>query len=156
MPLYSVPAYFDTSQRLATKEAAASAGLDVLCIIDEPIAAAIAFGLDRRSKAEKNVLVFDLGGRTFDVSLLGISSGVFTVKAISGYTHWGSEDFDNALLEHFKDQFERRTKLDISNDARAVLRLRSACERAKRSLSSGVQTTVEVDSLYKVRSIFFI
>ncbi|PPQ75506.1 hypothetical protein CVT26_015838 [Gymnopilus dilepis] len=145
----TVPAYFDTSQRLATKEAAASAGLDVLCIIDEPIAAAIAFGLDRQSKAEKNVLVFDLGGRTFDVSLLGISSGVFTIKAISGYTHWGSEDFDNALLEHFKDQFKRRTKLDISNDARAVLRLRSACERAKRSLSSGVQTTVEVDSLYK-------
>jgi L1 cell adhesion molecule like protein len=145
-----VPAYFNDSQRLATKDAGAIAGLDVLRIINEPTAAAIAYGLDRQSKAEKNVLIFDLGGGTFDVSLLNISGGVFAVKATAGDTHLGGEDFDNALLEHFKNEFKRKSKLDISDDARALRRLRSACERAKRTLSSVAQTTVEVDSLYQV------
>ncbi|KAF7304674.1 hypothetical protein MKEN_01181500 [Mycena kentingensis (nom. inval.)] len=145
----SVPAYFNDSQRLATKDAGAIAGLDVLRIINEPTAAAIAYGLDRQSKAEKNVLIFDLGGGTFDVSLLNISGGVFAVKATAGDTHLGGEDFDNTLLDHFKNEFKRKSKLDISDDARALRRLRSACERAKRTLSSVTQTTVEVDSLFQ-------
>ncbi|KAG8906247.1 Heat shock protein sks2 [Tulasnella sp. 403] len=145
----TVPAYFNDSQRLATKDAGAIAGLDVLRIINEPTAAAIAYGLDQQSKNEKNVLIFDLGGGTFDVSLLNITGGVFAVKATAGDTHLGGEDFDNALLEHFKNEFKRKTKLDISEDARALRRLRSACERAKRTLSSVAQTTVEVDSLFQ-------
>ena len=161
----SVPAYFNDSQRLATKDAGAIAGLDVLRIINEPTAAAIAYGLDQQkgpsptsgtspgsapTTREKHVLIFDLGGGTFDVSLLSITGGVFAVKATAGDTHLGGEDFDNALLEHFKLDFKRKTKLDISDDARALRRLRSACERAKRTLSSVTQTTVEVDSLYQV------
>ena len=149
-PPLSVPAYFNDSQRLATKDAGAIAGLEVLRIINEPTAAAIAYGLDAQSKAERNVLIFDLGGGTFDVSLLNITGGVFAVKATAGDTHLGGEDFDNTLLEHFKKEFERKTKLDISDDPRAIRRLRSACERAKRTLSSVAQTTVEVDSLYQV------
>ena len=149
----TVPAYFNDSQRLATKDAGAIAGLDVLRIINEPTAAAIAYGLDQQSKAERNVLIFDLGGGTFDVSLLNISGGVFAVKATAGDTHLGGEDFDNALLEHFKNEFKRKTKHDISEDPRALRRLRSACERAKRTLSSVTQTTVEVDSLFQVSSI---
>ncbi|KAJ7632453.1 heat shock protein 70 family [Roridomyces roridus] len=145
----TVPAYFNDSQRLATKDAGAIAGLDVLRIINEPTAAAIAYGLDRQSKAEKNVLIFDLGGGTFDVSLLNISGGVFAVKATAGDTHLGGEDFDNTLLDHFKNEFKKKSKLDISDDARALRRLRSACERAKRTLSSVAQTTVEVDSLFQ-------
>lgn len=147
---FSVPAYFNDSQRLATKDAGAIAGLEVLRIINEPTAAAIAYGLDAQSKAERNVLIFDLGGGTFDVSLLNITGGVFAVKATAGDTHLGGEDFDNTLLEHFKKEFEKKTKLDISDDPRAIRRLRSACERAKRTLSSVAQTTVEVDSLYQV------
>lgn len=143
----SVPAYFNDSQRLATKDAGAIAGLDVLRIINEPTAAAIAYGLDQQSKTEKNVLIFDLGGGTFDVSLLNITGGVFAVKATAGDTHLGGEDFDNNLLDFFKNEFKKKTKLDISDDPRALRRLRSACERAKRTLSSVAQTTVEVDSL---------
>ncbi|KAG9046955.1 Heat shock protein sks2 [Tulasnella sp. UAMH 9824] len=145
----TVPAYFNDSQRLATKDAGAIAGLDVLRIINEPTAAAIAYGLDQQSKTEKNVLIFDLGGGTFDVSLLNITGGVFAVKATAGDTHLGGEDFDNALLEHFKKEFTKKSKLDISEDPRAIRRLRSACERAKRTLSSVAQTTVEVDSLFQ-------
>ena len=151
VPVSSVPAYFNDSQRLATKDAGSIAGLDVLRIINEPTAAAIAYGLDRQSKSEKNVLIFDLGGGTFDVSLLNISGGVFAVKATAGDTHLGGEDFDNTLLEHFKNEFKKKSKLDISDDPRALRRLRSACERAKRTLSSVTQTTVEVDSLFQVR-----
>ena len=106
----SVPAYFNDSQRLATKDAGAIAGLEVLRIINEPTAAAIAYGLDRQSSAEKNVLIFDLGGGTFDVSLLNITGGVFAVKATAGDTHLGGEDFDNNLLDHFKKEFQRKTK----------------------------------------------
>ncbi|TKY88751.1 hypothetical protein EX895_002382 [Sporisorium graminicola] len=145
----TVPAYFNDSQRLATKDAGSIAGLDVLRIINEPTAAAIAYGLDSKSSTEKNVLIYDLGGGTFDVSLLNITGGVFAVKATAGDTHLGGEDFDNALLDHFKKEFERKNKLDISGDPRAVRRLRSACERAKRTLSSVTQTTVEVDSLFQ-------
>jgi len=144
----TVPAYFNDSQRLATKDAGAIAGLEVLRIINEPTAAAIAYGLDTQSKEEKTVLIFDLGGGTFDVSLLSIQGGVFAVKATAGDTHVGGEDFDNTLLEHFKQEFKRKNKLDISSDVRAVRRLKSACERAKRTLSSVTQTTVEVDSLF--------
>ena len=125
------------------------AGLDVLRIINEPTAAAIAYGLDSKSSQEKNVLIFDLGGGTFDVSLLNITGGVFAVKATAGDTHLGGEDFDNTLLEHFKKDFERKNKVDMTGDARALRRLRSACERAKRTLSSVTQTTVEVDSLFQ-------
>lgn len=145
----TVPAYFNDSQRLATKDAGAIAGLDVLRIINEPTAAAIAYGLDQQSKIEKNVLIFDLGGGTFDVSLLNITGGVFAVKATAGDTHLGGEDFDNALLDYFKKEFQKKSKLDISEDPRAIRRLRSACERAKRTLSSVAQTTVEVDSLFQ-------
>ncbi|KAL1411431.1 Heat shock protein ssb1 [Vanrija albida] len=145
----TVPAYFNDSQRLATKDAGAIAGLDVLRIINEPTAAAIAYGLDQKSAEEKTVLIFDLGGGTFDVSLLTITGGVFAVKATAGDTHLGGEDFDNTLLEHFKAEFKRKNKLDISEDPRALRRLRSACERAKRTLSSVTQTTVEVDSLFQ-------
>jgi len=147
----TVPAYFNDSQRLSTKDAGTIAGLDVLRIINEPTAAAIAYGLDSandKDKKERTVLIFDLGGGTFDVSLLTIVGGVFTVKATAGDTHLGGEDFDNALLDHFKAEFKRKTKHDIDGDARALRRLRSACERAKRTLSSVTQTTVEVDSLF--------
>jgi L1 cell adhesion molecule like protein len=148
----TVPAYFNDSQRLSTKDAGTIAGLDVLRIINEPTAAAIAYGLDSandKDKKERTVLIFDLGGGTFDVSLLTINGGVFTVKATAGDTHLGGEDFDNTLLEHFKAEFKRKSKLDIEDDPRALRRLRSACERAKRTLSSVTQTTVEVDSLYQ-------
>jgi len=148
----TVPAYFNDSQRLSTKDAGTIAGLDVLRIINEPTAAAIAYGLDasnQKAKTERNVLIFDLGGGTFDVSLLSITGGVFAVKATAGDTHLGGEDFDNALLDHFKAEFKKKSKLDIEGDARALRRLRSACERAKRTLSSVTQTTVEVDSLYQ-------
>ncbi|ORX83005.1 hsp70-like protein [Basidiobolus meristosporus CBS 931.73] len=145
----TVPAYFNDSQRQATKDAGSIAGLEVLRIINEPTAAAIAYGLDSKTNTEKNVLIFDLGGGTFDVSLLTINGGIFAVKATAGDTHLGGEDFDHTLLEHFKQDFKRKHKLDLSDDARAVRRLRTACERAKRTLSSLTQTTVEIDSLYQ-------
>merc|ERR1712227_77451 len=145
----TVPAYFNDNQRQATKDAGAIAGLNVLRIINEPTAAAIAYGLGAgKSNKERNVLIYDLGGGTFDVSLLHIQGGVFTVKATAGDTHLGGQDFDSNLLEHFKKEFTRKTKKDISNDPRALRRLRTACERAKRTLSNGTQTTVEIDSLF--------
>ncbi|KAG5358675.1 Heat shock protein [Yarrowia sp. B02] len=146
----TVPAYFNDAQRQATKDAGAIAGLNVLRIINEPTAAAIAYGLGAgKQEAERHVLIFDLGGGTFDVSLLSIQGGVFTVKATAGDTHLGGQDFDTNLLEHFKAEFKRKTGHDISADPRALRRLRSACERAKRTLSSVTQTTVEVDSLFE-------
>ncbi|KAK4993282.1 Heat shock protein ssb1 [Elasticomyces elasticus] len=145
----TVPAYFNDNQRQATKDAGAIAGLNVLRIINEPTAAAIAYGLGSgKSEKERNVLIYDLGGGTFDVSLLHIQGGVFTVKATAGDTHLGGQDFDTNLLEHFKKEFQRKTKKDISGDPRALRRLRTACERAKRTLSNGTQTTVEIDSLF--------
>eukprot|EP00894_Picocystis_sp_ML_P001297 jgi/Pico_ML_1/51814/g2661.t1 len=150
----TVPAYFNDSQRQATKDAGAIAGLNVLRIINEPTAAAIAYGLDKKAsagKSEKNVLIFDLGGGTFDVSLLTIEEGIFEVKSTAGDTHLGGEDFDHRLVQHFCSEFKRKHKKDIleSNNARAIRRLRTACERAKRTLSSTAQTSVEIDSLFE-------
>ncbi|KAF7910754.1 uncharacterized protein EAF01_002263 [Botrytis porri] len=145
----TVPAYFNDNQRQATKDAGAIAGLNVLRIINEPTAAAIAYGLGAgKSNKERNVLIYDLGGGTFDVSLLNIQGGVFTVKATAGDTHLGGQDFDTNLLDHFKKEFTRKTKKDLSNDPRALRRLRTACERAKRTLSNGASTNVEIDSLF--------
>lgn len=145
----TVPAYFNDSQRQATKDAGAIAGLDVLRIISEPTAAAIAYGLDKANagSGEKNVLIFDCGGGTFDVSLLTLDDGVFEVKATSGNTHLGGEDFDNRLVQFFSQEFQRKHKRDLNGNPRAIRRLRTACERAKRTLSSATQATVEIDSL---------
>ncbi|KAG5222542.1 heat shock protein [Salix suchowensis] len=135
----------------ATKDAGVIAGLNVMRIINEPTAAAIAYGLDKKatSVGEKNVLIFDLGGGTFDVSLLTIEEGIFEVKATAGDTHLGGEDFDNRMVNHFVQEFKRKNKKDISGNPRALRRLRTACERAKRTLSSTAQTTIEIDSLYE-------
>jgi heat shock 70kDa protein 1/6/8 len=145
----TVPAYFNDSQRQATKDAGLIAGLNVLRIINEPTAAAIAYGLDKKTQGEKNVLIFDLGGGTFDVSLLTIEEGIFEVKATAGDTHLGGEDFDNRLVNHFVQEFKRKYKKDLSSNARALRRLRTACERAKRTLSSSAQTSIEIDSLFE-------
>merc|ERR1711943_122056 len=144
----TVPAYFNDSQRQATKDAGAIAGLNVLRIINEPTAAAIAYGLDKKSACETNVLIFDLGGGTFDVSLLTIDDGIFEVKATAGDTHLGGEDFDNRIVSHVIQEFKRKHKKDPSDNARALRRIRTACERAKRTLSSAAQTTIEVDSCF--------
>ena len=143
----TVPAYFNDSQRQATKDAGAISGLNVLRIINEPTAAAIAYGLDKKGKGERNVLIFDLGGGTFDVSLLTIEDGIFEVKATAGDTHLGGEDFDNKIVEYCAADFMKKTGIDIRNNPRAMRRLRTQSERAKRILSSSTQTTIEVDSL---------
>jgi heat shock protein 1/8 len=145
----TVPAYFNDSQRQATKDAGLIAGLNVLRIINEPTAAAIAYGLDKKTVGEKNILIFDLGGGTFDVSLLTIEEGIFEVKATAGDTHLGGEDFDNRLVNHFVQEFKRKHKKDLSTNARALRRLRTSCERAKRTLSSSAQTSIEIDSLFE-------
>jgi L1 cell adhesion molecule like protein len=145
----TVPAYFNDSQRQATKDAGLIAGLNVLRIINEPTAAAIAYGLDKKVEGERNVLIFDLGGGTFDVSLLTIEEGIFEVKSTAGDTHLGGEDFDNRLVNHFSNEFKRKYKKDLSTNARALRRLRTACERAKRTLSSSAQTSIEIDSLFE-------
>ncbi|KAG7193074.1 70-kilodalton heat shock protein [Scheffersomyces spartinae] len=145
----TVPAYFNDSQRQATKDAGLIAGLNVMRIINEPTAAAIAYGLDKKSEKENNVLIFDLGGGTFDVSLLTIEDGIFEVKATAGDTHLGGEDFDNRLVNHFTAEFKRKNKKDMSTNQRALRRLRTACERAKRTLSSSTQTSIEIDSLFE-------
>lgn len=147
----TVPAYFNDSQRQATKDAGAIANLNVQRIINEPTAAAIAYGLDKKgqSMGEKNILIFDLGGGTFDVSLLTIEEGIFEVKATAGDTHLGGEDFDNRVVNHFVQEFKRKYKKDITGNPRALRRLRTAAERAKRTLSATAQTTIEIDSLYE-------
>jgi L1 cell adhesion molecule like protein len=127
----TVPAYFNDSQRQATKDAGVIAGLNVLRIINEPTAAAIAYGLDKKTTREKNVLIFDLGGGTFDVSILVIDNGIFEVRSTAGDTHLGGEDFDNRMVTHFVQEFKRRTNKDLSQNTRALRRLRTACERAK-------------------------
>jgi len=144
----TVPAYFNDSQRQATKDAGVIAGMNVLRIINEPTAAAIAYGLDKKG-AEKNVLIFDLGGGTFDVSLLTIEEGIFEVKATAGDTHLGGEDFDNRMVEYFTQEFKRKNRKDLSDNQRALRRLRTACERAKRTLSSSTQAHIEIDSLFE-------
>jgi len=144
----TVPAYFNDSQRQATKDAGSIAGLNVLRIINEPTAAAIAYGLDKND-GERNVLIFDLGGGTFDVSLLTIEEGIFEVKATAGDTHLGGEDFDNRLVEYFMKEFTRKFKKDMGGNERAKRRLRTACERAKRTLSSTTNAYIEIDSLFE-------
>jgi len=145
----TVPAYFNDSQRQATKDAGIISGLNVLRIINEPTAAAIAYGLDKKVSGEKHVLIYDLGGGTFDVSILTIEDGIFEVKSTSGDTHLGGEDFDNRMVSHFMNEFKRKHKKDISNNKRAVRRLRTACERAKRTLSASAQASIEIDSLFE-------
>ena len=144
----TVPAYFNDGQRQATKDAGAIAGLNVLRIINEPTAAAIAYGLDKKGQGESNILIFDLGGGTFDVSLLTIDDGIFEVKATAGDTHLGGEDFDNRLVSWCVQEFKRKSKKDPTGNNRALRRLRTACERAKRTLSASTETTIEVDSLF--------
>lgn len=145
----TVPAYFNDSQRQSTKDAGKIAGLNVLRIINEPTAAALAYGLDKNLKGEKNVLIFDLGGGTFDVSILSIDEGsLFEVKSTAGDTHLGGEDFDNRLVNHFSEEFKRKFKKDLKGNARALRRLRTACERAKRTLSSSTEASIEIDALH--------
>jgi len=145
----TVPAYFNDSQRQATKDAGTIAGLNVLRIINEPTAAAIAYGLDKKGTGERNVLIFDLGGGTFDVSVLTIEDGIFEVKSTAGDTHLGGEDFDNRMVNHFVAEFKRKHKKDLATNPRALRRLRTACERAKRTLSSSTQASIEIDSLFE-------
>lgn len=143
----TVPAYFNDQQRQSTKDAGTIAGLNVMRVINEPTAAAIAYGLDKKTEGEKRVLIFDLGGGTFDVSILSIDEGVFEVLATAGDTHLGGEDFDQRMMDHFVQEFKRKQKIDISQNDRAMRRLRTACERAKRTLSSCTTTSIEIDSL---------
>merc|ERR1711887_16210 len=145
----TVPAYFNDSQRQATKDAGSIAGINVLRIINEPTAAAIAYGLDKKVWGECNVLFFDLGGGTFDVSILTIEDGIFEVKSTAGDTHLGGEDFDNRMVDHFVNEFKRKHKKDLSGNKRALRRLRTACERAKRPLSASAQANIEIDSLFE-------
>lgn len=146
----TVPAYFNDSQRQATKDAGIIAGLNVLRIINEPTAAALAYGLDKNLKGEKNVLIFDLGGGTFDVSVLTIDEGsMFEVRSTAGDTHLGGEDFDNRMVTHFVEEFQRKHRKDLRKSARALRRLRTACERAKRTLSSSAEASIEIDALYE-------
>ncbi|KAH7970956.1 hypothetical protein HPB49_017234 [Dermacentor silvarum] len=146
----TVPAYFNDSQRQATKDAGAIAGLNVLRIINEPTAAALAYGLDKNLRGEKNVLIFDLGGGTFDVSVLTIDEGsMFEVRSTAGDTHLGGEDFDNRMVEHFVQEFKRKHRKDLRVNPRALRRLRTACERAKRTLSSSAEASIEIDALFE-------
>lgn len=144
----TVPAYFNDQQRQATKDAGAIAGLNVLRIINEPTAASIAYGLDNKSGKERNVLIFDCGGGTFDVSILSVEDGVFEVKATGGDGFLGGEDIDNRLLKHFCEEFKRKHKKDMTGSARAMKKLKVACERAKRTLSSATTANIELDSLF--------
>lgn len=145
----TVPAYFNDAQRQATKDAGIIAGLNVLRIINEPTAAAIAYGLDKNSKKEENVLIFDMGGGTFDVSLLTIDDGIFEVKATGGDGHLGGEDFDNRMTEHVIQEFKKKTKIDVSGIPRAMRRVKTACERAKKTLSSASIANIEIDALHE-------
>lgn len=145
----TVPAYFNNSQRRATLNAGAIAGLNVLRLINEPTAAAIAYGFEKKTQGEMNVLIFDLGGGTFDVTILTIDKGVFEVRSTSGDTHLGGEDFDGRLVMYFSDEFKKKNGKDLTDDRRALGRLRAECEPAKRTLSSAAQTTVQVDALFE-------
>ncbi|KAJ8600681.1 hypothetical protein CTAYLR_007441 [Chrysophaeum taylorii] len=145
----TVPAYFNDAQRQATKDAGAIAGLKVERVINEPTAAAIAYGLDKSGAKEEHVLVFDLGGGTFDVTLLTIDNGVFEVRATAGDTHLGGEDFDQRLMDHCIQAFKRQNKIDISSDKRALQRIRKQCEAAKRALSSSTSTSIDIEALHQ-------
>ena len=144
----TVPAYFGDNQRQATKDAGAIAGLNVLRIINEPTAAAIAYGLDSCKTEDKKVLIFDNGGGTFDVTVMEISGGLFEVLSTGGHGHLGGEDLDNKLVDHFANEFKRKHKKDLRGNARAIKRLKTACERVKRNLSSSTQATIELDALF--------
>jgi heat shock protein 1/8 len=150
----TVPAYFNDSQRQSTKDACRIAGLEALRIINEPTAAALAYGLDKNFQGERNVLIFDLGGGTFDVSLLTIEDGVFEVKATAGDTHLGGEDFDSRMLTHFIEEFKRKEKADMRANPRALRRLRTACEKAKRTLSSSTSAAIEIDALFDGKDFY--
>eukprot|EP00300_Choanocystis_sp_HF-7_P013483 c18315_g3_i1.p2 GENE.c18315_g3_i1~~c18315_g3_i1.p2 ORF type:complete len:654 (+),score=183.10 c18315_g3_i1:242-1963(+) len=143
----TVPAYFNDSQRRATQDAGRIAGLEVLRIINEPTAAAIAYGLDQRGQGSRNVLIFDLGGGTFDVSILNIQDGIFSVVATAGNTHLGGEDFDNNVVAYCVEQFNKKNSKNVAESRRALRRLRTACERAKRQLSTTTSAEIEVESL---------
>ncbi|CAJ0568828.1 unnamed protein product, partial [Mesorhabditis spiculigera] len=145
----TVPAYFNDSQRQATKDAGAIAGLNVFRLISGSTAAAVAYGLDKKASGERNLLIFDVGGGTVDVSILTIGDGIFEVKSTAGDTHLGGEDFDNRMVNHFIAEFKRKHKKDLASNASALRRLRTACERAKRTLSSSSQASIEIDSLYE-------
>ena len=145
----TVPAYFNDAQRQATKDAGTIAGLNVMRIINEPTAAAIAYGLDKKGSGEKNILIYDLGGGTFDVTVMSIEDGIFEVKSTAGDTHLGGEDFDRRLMEHFMQDFKRKHKKDISGNKKALRRLQTACETAKKTLSSSTTATIEIDSLFE-------
>jgi L1 cell adhesion molecule like protein len=147
----TVPAYFNDSQRRATKDAGAVAGLNVMRIINEPTAAALAYGLQKRANhvGKRNLFVFDLGGGTFDVSLLTLKDGCFDVKATAGDTHLGGEDFDNRMVNYLVNEFKRKNKVDISHIPRALRRLRTACERAKRTLSFDSEATIDIDAIHE-------
>ena len=145
----AVPAHFNNSQRQATKDAGRICGLDVLRIINEPSAAAIAYGFDRRDNDGRNIFIFDLGGGTLDVSILTAEEDIFEVKATAGDASLGGEDFDNRLVDYFVQEFERKSNMDLSSDPRALRRLRTACERAKRTLSSAASTSIEIEYLFE-------
>merc|ERR1719401_37694 len=148
----TVPAYFNDSQRQATKDAGEISGLNVMRIVNEPTAAAIAYGLDQKTQnksAETHILVFDMGGGTFDVSVLNIQDTIFEVKATAGDPHLGGEDFDNRMLSHCISEFRRKFKSDPTRNQRAIRRLRTQCERAKRQLSTATSVTIEIDSLHE-------
>lgn len=145
----TVPAYFNDQCRQATKDAGTIAGLNVLRIINEPTAAALAYGVDKKTKREQKILIFDFGGGTFDVSLLTVEDGVFEVLATAGDTHLGGEDIDHVLMEHCIKEFQRKTRLDMSQNKRAIRRLHTACERAKRTLSSATTASIEIDALFE-------
>ena len=146
----TVPAYFNDAQRQATKDAGAIAGLVVERVINEPTAAAIAYGLDKVKKQEETVLVFDLGGGTFDVTLLTIDNGVFEVKATAGDTHLGGEDFDQRMMDYCISQFKKKHGEDLSGNSKAISRIRRQCEIAKRTLST--QTTAQIEVKYNIRN----
>ncbi|XP_042027658.1 heat shock cognate 70 kDa protein-like [Salvia splendens] len=150
----TVPAYFNDSQRQATKDAGTIAGLKVMRIINEPTAAAIAYGLDKGGDVAKDVLIFDLGGGTFDVSVATIEDGLVEVKATAGDTHLGGHDMDNRMVNHFLKEFKSKTGKDISGNSRAVRRLKSACERAKRILSSNLEAQIQIESLFEGIDLF--
>ena len=145
--IVTVPAYFNDAQRQATKDAGTISGLNVIRIINEPTAAAIAYGIDKKFKEERNVLIFDLGGGTFDVSVLSLEEGLFEVKATNGHTHLGGEDFDNRLVEYCAAEFKRKHNIELKENMKALRRIRSACEKAKRALSAATQTTIDVDAV---------
>merc|ERR1711959_721206 len=142
------PAYFNDQQRASTKDAGSIAALKVLRVINEPTAAALAYGLDKKEADEQNILVFDLGGGTFDVTVLTIEKGVFEVASTNGDTHLGGEDFDQRIMAHLMKVFKRKHKKDLSGDKRAIQKLKKEAERAKRTLSSAQQTRIEVESLF--------